>query len=69
MVADAEQFRPAGSVGALMMFDSFHHLTDPRSFVRRASAFASRFLLIEPRGDSVVTRARPPYGLFLLVMV
>ena len=35
----------------ILMFDSFHHLSDPRRWIERMGKCASRFLLIEPRGD------------------
>ncbi len=50
-VADLERFEPEGVVDLVVMFDSFHHLSDPEAFVSRMRRFSSRFLLIEPRGD------------------
>ncbi len=50
-VADLERFEPEGVVDLAVMFDSFHHLSDPEAFVSRMRRFSSRFLLIEPRGD------------------
>ena len=50
-VADVERFEPSGPVDLVMMFDAFHHLTDPAAFVQRLGWFSRRFLLVEPRGD------------------
>ena len=50
-VADVEQFEPDGRVDLVVMFDSFHHLSDPAAFVPRMGRFSSRFFLIDPRGD------------------
>jgi hypothetical protein len=33
------------------MYDSFHHLLDPRGFVRSLAPAVSRFVLVEPAGD------------------
>ena len=50
-VANVEQFEPEKPVDLVLMFDSFHHLTKPQSFLDRIGQLTSRFLLIEPRGD------------------
>jgi SAM-dependent methyltransferase len=50
-VARVEEFlldRPADLV---VMFDALHHLADPKGLVQRMKDSASRFLLVEPRGD------------------
>ena len=49
--ADVERFEPDQPSDLVVMFDSFHHMTDPQTFVDRMGRFCSRFLLIEPRGD------------------
>ncbi len=50
--ADAiEDFLPDPKTDLVLMFDSFHHLDDPRRFVERMGRSVSRFLLMEPRGD------------------
>ena len=49
--ADVERFEPDQPVDLVVMFDSFHHMTAPETFVDRMGRFSSRFLLIEPRGD------------------
>src|SRR5688500_18931511 len=48
--ADVSSFVP-DSAQAVLMYDSFHHLLDPRAFVRRLSDSVPRFVLIEPAGD------------------
>lgn len=50
-VADVERYTPGGAVDIILMFDAFHHLSDPVRFVRRVSPLTKRFALIEPRGD------------------
>jgi len=50
-VAKAETYVPLNPVDAIMMFDAFHHLEKPKSFVKRMEKFTSLFLLIEPKGD------------------
>jgi len=50
-VARIEEFLPDGPVDIVTMFDAFHHLVDPKRFVRRMRDAVSRFLLVEPRGD------------------
>jgi SAM-dependent methyltransferase len=50
-VARLEEFQPGCPADLVTMFDAFHHLADPRGFVRRMKDSVSRFLLIEPRGD------------------
>jgi SAM-dependent methyltransferase len=50
-VARVEDFLPNGPVDLVTMFDAFHHLVDPKNFIRRMRDAASRFLLVEPRGD------------------
>lgn len=50
-VARIEEFLPDRPVDLVTMFDAFHHLVDPKRFVRRMRDAVSRFLLVEPRGD------------------
>jgi len=50
-VADISSYALPGRTDLVTMFDAFHHLLDPAGFVRRLSADADRFLLIEPAGD------------------
>ncbi len=38
-------------VDIVLMFDSFHHASDPAALVRRVGQVTSRLLLIEPHGD------------------
>ena len=49
--ADAGGYVPQEGVDTVLMFDSFHHLTDPVAFVARVAPRVGRFVLIEPRGD------------------
>ncbi len=51
--ADVATFVPPRRPAVVMMFDAFHHLVEPRAFVRRMSEFADRFFLIEPAGDAL----------------
>jgi hypothetical protein len=46
-----EEYRPAGSVDLVALFDSFHHLTRPAEFVKRLSPHVTRWALVEPRGS------------------
>lgn len=46
-----ESYTPERMFDLILLFDSFHHLTDPGAFVRRFGDFSRRFFLIEPRGD------------------
>jgi len=48
---DMEVYLPDSEVDIVLMFDSFHHLTDPRRLVERFGEYTNRFLLIEPRGN------------------
>jgi ubiquinone/menaquinone biosynthesis C-methylase UbiE len=50
-VADVEGFALPGDFDMVLMFDSFHHLADPRRLLARLQKSVGRFLLIEPRGD------------------
>jgi SAM-dependent methyltransferase len=50
-VARIEEFLPDRPVDLVTMFDAFHHLADPKRFVRQMRDAVPRFLLIEPRGD------------------
>ncbi len=50
-IADAEKFDPRDGFDLITLFDAFHHLIDPRGFVKRWERFTSGFLLIEPTGD------------------
>ena len=51
--ADLQTFEPDGPVDLVLMFDAFHHLTEPAAFVKHISRFCERFLLIEPAGDAL----------------
>jgi SAM-dependent methyltransferase len=51
--ADLMAWMPARPLDVALMFDSFHHLADPRSFVRRLAPVCPRFMLIEPAGDAL----------------
>ena len=48
---DLEHYDPPGPVGLVTMFDAFHHLLDPATFVRRVGRSCDRFFLIEPAGN------------------
>jgi SAM-dependent methyltransferase len=50
-VADVEAFALPRDFDMVLMFDSFHHLADPRRLVERLQKSVGRFFLIEPRGD------------------
>jgi SAM-dependent methyltransferase len=50
-VAQIEEFLPDRPVDLVTMFDAFHHLANPKQFVRRMRDVVPRVLLIEPRGD------------------
>jgi ubiquinone/menaquinone biosynthesis C-methylase UbiE len=50
-VADVEAFALPRNFDMVLMFDSFHHLADPRRLLARLQKSVGRFLLIEPRGD------------------
>ncbi|MFO7980808.1 MAG: methyltransferase domain-containing protein [Candidatus Aminicenantes bacterium] len=47
----AEAYTPSNPVDLVMLFDAFHHLEKPRSFVKKMGKFTRHFLLIEPKGD------------------
>jgi SAM-dependent methyltransferase len=49
--ADIAAYVPHSPADIVLMFDSFHHLLDPASFVRTWGRRSPRFLLIEPAGD------------------
>ena len=51
-IADLTAFRVPASTGLVTMFDSFHHLPDPRSFLT-LNAHVPRWFLIEPAGDAL----------------
>ena len=51
--SDLLSFAPPARVQLITMFDSFHHLTEPVSFVERFSATTDRFFLIEPAGNAL----------------
>ncbi|MFC2161381.1 class I SAM-dependent methyltransferase [Acidobacteriota bacterium] len=51
LVEDMGNFIPESKVDIVLMYDSFHHLTDPKKFVHQIGQFSKRFLLIEPRGN------------------
>jgi SAM-dependent methyltransferase len=48
---NVEQYEPPGRVELATLFDSFHHLIQPASLVRRLGARVERWALIEPRGS------------------
>ena len=50
-VARIEDCHPDRPFDLVTMFDAFHHLVDPKGFVRHMGEAISRFLLVEPRGD------------------
>jgi len=50
-VAAMEDFQATQKIDLVLMFDSFHHLFDPRRFLARMGTSTAQFLLIEPRGD------------------
>jgi SAM-dependent methyltransferase len=50
-VGDLEAYVPQGRIDLVVLFDSFHHLSDPRELVLRLSPQTSHLLLIEPRGN------------------
>jgi SAM-dependent methyltransferase len=49
--ADVESFEPPEAPAIVLLFDSFHHLRDPKALVGRLGRRCERFLLIEPQGD------------------
>ena len=49
-VADAARLTLDANVEAVLLFDAFHHLTEPEAFLAR-QVHVSRWLLIEPAGD------------------
>lgn len=51
VAADITTWTPPGRVDLVVMFDAFHHVPQPASFVRRLSAHTDRFFLIEPAGN------------------
>jgi SAM-dependent methyltransferase len=51
--ADLQTFEPLGPADLVVMFDAFHHLTEPGAFVKRMSRYCDRFFLIEPAGDAL----------------
>ncbi len=51
--ADLQTFEPVGPADLVVMFDAFHHLTEPGAFVKRMSRYCDRFFLIEPAGDAL----------------
>ena len=50
-VGDVEAYVPQEPAGLVVLFDSFHHLSDPGGFVRRLGQDTAHVLLVEPRGD------------------
>ena len=50
-VADIKSYTPESNTDIVLMFDSFHHLSDPQAFVSRFGNFSPRFLLLEPQGN------------------
>jgi SAM-dependent methyltransferase len=51
--ADLQTFEPVRPADLVVMFDAFHHLTEPGAFVKRTSRYCDRFFLIEPAGDAL----------------
>jgi len=51
LTADMVNYVPDSNVDIVLMFDSFHHLTNPKQFINRFGNFSTRFLLIEPQGN------------------
>jgi SAM-dependent methyltransferase len=47
---DIDTFVPDGPIDLIVMFDAFHHLQDPASFVARVRPKCARLFLIEPAG-------------------
>jgi len=50
-VADIANMAITKNIDLVTMFDSFHHLGNPRTFIQRMKKSSCRFLLIEPRGN------------------
>jgi len=48
---NVETFIPDKSCDLIVMFDSFHHMTNPALFLKQLGKTVSRFLLVEPQGD------------------
>lgn len=46
-----EEFLVKKNFDIILMFDSFHHLSNPSRFMEKMQKSAAQFLLIEPRGD------------------
>lgn len=49
----AEQYRPEEKAHLVTMFDSFHHVGEPESFVRQLERLAETVFLIEPAGNAL----------------
>ncbi len=50
-VADVDTWQPLHSVDLIMLFNAFHHLTQPERFIKKMEKWTDRFVLIEPHGD------------------
>lgn len=50
-VDNIEQFEVKEKTDIVLMYDSFHHLLNPRRLIKRMGKSVSNFLLIEPNGD------------------
>lgn len=57
-VSAMEAFQVDKKIDLILMFDSFHHLDDPRRLLERMQGSVRQFLLIEPRGDWKGTHVR-----------
>ncbi len=53
VAASLQTYEPPSSVQLVTMFDSFHHLLEPRAFVERFRPLTERFFLIEPAGNAL----------------
>jgi SAM-dependent methyltransferase len=53
VAASLQTYEPPSPVQLVTMFDSFHHLLEPRAFVERFRPLTERFFLIEPAGNAL----------------
>ena len=53
LAGDVRTHLPTGRLDLVTMFDSFHHLLDPVSFIGDLGARTDRFFLIEPAGNAL----------------
>ena len=51
--SDLLQYKPPVDCELITLFDSFHHLVEPSTFVQRLRSATRRFLLIEPAGNAL----------------